>query len=275
MANDEMTGNGLSGIDAGSDPTDLTEWVIAARRGLRRDVSELVSRLELGELYVPLAASVPDAPIGEQVAIQEDLTITPHMLVDDEGLLYCALFTQAEILEPLAESLGWTTNDGPLEFCSLPAKVALDLALQVVDEKKVVGLVLNAGHESELLLQRSELASIAQGRAVPLVGYVQHIPVQEFEKTLISEVEEPPPADFVRDVERCVGQLEEIEGFEILTTFNADRDLEPHLTLSLKPRKPDVDYDAISRQIIEALGDELPQPGYVDIVFDRTPRPAD
>jgi hypothetical protein len=272
MSNDEMTGNGTSGVEASADPSDLTEWVASARRGLRRDVAELVHRLELGELFVPLAKPVPDAPLGEQLEIEDDLTITPHLIVDDEGLAYCVLFTRADILEPLSAELGWTTDGGPLEYCALPAKVGLDLALQVVDEEHVMALVLNAGHETELMLQRHEVGSLAKGQALPLVGYVQHIPMQDFEKTLIAETDEAPPAAFIQAIERCLGERDDIEGYELLNTFNADRDLEPHLTLSLKPKSIEIDFEQVTQELIEALGDDVPEPGYVDIVFDRTPK---
>lgn len=274
MSNDEMTGNGTGSLGGSSDPTDLTQWVDEARRGLRRDVAALVNRLELGELFVPLAKPVPDAPLGEHVEIDDGLTITPHLLEDSEGLLYGALFTRADILEPISEELGWTTDDGPLEYCALPAKVALELALQVLDEESVMGLVLNAGHESELMLQRSELAAIAQGKPIPLVGYVREIPMQDFEKTLIAETDEAPPAAFIQAIERCVAELDVIESYELLSTFNADRDLEPHLTLSLKPKRVEIDFEDVTQQLVEALGDDVPPPGYVDIVFDRTPKSA-
>ncbi len=125
----------MSAHDNGSggdvlDPTDLTHWVQGARRGLRRDVVELVQRIEQGELFVPLAKQVPGATIGEQMALDDDLTIAPHLLEDDQGRLFSAMFTRPDILEPVAEQLGWRTDEGALEYCSLPAKVGLDLAQQ-------------------------------------------------------------------------------------------------------------------------------------------------
>ncbi|MFO0567255.1 MAG: hypothetical protein U0263_16475 [Polyangiaceae bacterium] len=256
------------------DPTDLTHWVESARRGLRRDVVELCSRLDAGELFVPLAKQVEGAQVGERVEIDDDLTITPHMLVDEDGNLFCAMFTRPDILEPLAEELGWGTDEGALEYCSLPARVGLDIAHQVVDDERVLALVINAGHETELLLHRHEIGSIAQGRALPLVGYVRDIPLQDFEKTLIAETDEPPPADFVQKVEACLDELGTVASYEVLSTFNADRDLEPHLTLSLKPKSRDIDFEALTRRLMDAVADVVPPPGYLDIVFDHTPEPT-
>lgn len=268
----------MSAHDNGSggdvlDPTDLTHWVQGARRGLRRDVVELVQRIEQGELFVPLAKQVPGATIGEQMALDDDLTIAPHLLEDDQGRLFSAMFTRPDILEPVAEQLGWRTDEGALEYCSLPAKVGLDLAQQIVDEESVMALIINAGHETELMLHRHEIASIARGRALPLVGYVRDIPVQDFEKTLIAEADAPPPKAFLTALERCLEELGNIERYEVLSTFNADRDIEPHLTLSLRPKTRSIDFEQVTEQLIDALRDLVPPPGYVDIVFDRTPEP--
>mgnify|MGYP001159097975 CR=1 FL=1 len=233
------------------DPTDLTHWVESARRGMRRDVVEQCSRQGAGEQFVP-----------------------PHMLVDEDGNLFCAMFTRPDILEPLAEELGWGTDEGALEYCSLPARVGLDIAHQVVDDERVLALVITAGHETELLLHRHEIGSIAQGRALPLVGYVRAIPLQDFEKTLIAETDEPPPADFVQKVEACLDELGTVASYEVLSTFNADRDLEPHLTLSLKPKSRDIDFEGLTRRLMDAVADVVPPPGYLDIVFDHTPEPT-
>jgi hypothetical protein len=51
-------------------------------------------------------------------------------------------------------------------------------------------------------------------------------------------------------------------------TFNPDRDLEPHLTLTLTPRSRDVDFESVTRRIMEAVADHVPPPGYIDILFD-------
>jgi hypothetical protein len=122
------------------------------------------------------------------------------------------------------------------------------------------------------MLQKSELSSLAKGQAVPLVGYVHHIPMQDFEQTLIAETDEAPPAAFIQAIERCLKERDDIEGYELLNTFNADRDLEPHLTLSLRPKSVEIDFETVTEELTEALGDDVPPPGYVDIVFDRTPK---
>ncbi len=258
-------------LSPSDEPGDLTEVVRAARRGLRRDVALLVEHLRDAQLLLPLAKSVSGAPHGHEVELTDDLTIEPHLLADDEGNAFCPVFTRADILEPMIAQVGWMTEGNPLEYCSVPAQVALDLALQIVDEEHVVGVVVNPMHDSELMLRRTEVGSIAQGRPVPLVGYVRQIPLQDFEETLVAEGADPPPEALVSAVERCVASLDEIIGYEILSTFNADRDLEPHLTLTIRPAGGQIDFESVTHRLIDELGDLVPAPGYIDIVFDRSP----
>jgi hypothetical protein len=66
-----------------NEPTDLTPRVQAARRGLRRDVALLVEGLDGAELLVPLAKSVEGATHGAEHELTSDVTLEPHMLVDD------------------------------------------------------------------------------------------------------------------------------------------------------------------------------------------------
>lgn len=260
------TSPGVNDSDA-ADAGDLTDLVRAARRGLRRDVAALVAALDRGELLVPLAREIDDAPEGERVEIQGELKLSPHLLVDEDGQHFAALFTRPDLLAPLAETVGWTTEGAPLKFCTVPARMAFDMALQVVDEKQVMALIINAGSDSELFLRRDELASINHGRPLPLVGYVRHIPEQEDERTLIAEPADPPPPALLEALTRCVAENPVIERHSLRRTFNADRDLEPHLTLTLAT-KPDVDARALAERVFQALSEHLPPPGYIDIVFE-------
>lgn len=247
---------------------DLTPLVAGAQSGLRRDVQALTRALDSGELYVPLARPVDGVPHGERIELDEELRLVPHMLVDEDGKLFCALFTRPELMEPIAEQLEWTTDGEELEYCSIPAKLALDMALDVIDEQNVLGLVLNPMHESELLLRREELGNIANGRAVPLVGYVRDIPGVETERTLVAEAGEPPPRALLDALERALESESEVATYRLERTFNPERDLEPHLTLTLCTRRAELDHELISQRIVSAIEDELPAPGYIDVVFE-------
>jgi hypothetical protein len=246
---------------------DLTELVTQARRGLRRDIASFEAALDQTELYVALRNPIEGAAEGEAIALDRELEIVPHLLRDDEGHGYAALFTRPELVENVASELGWQTEGGELSVCSLPARVACELALGVIDEESVFGLVLDAGQPSELLLRRSELASIVAGQPVPLVGYLADLPPLDDEQVLLAEPSDPPPPAFVSALERCLAETPEITGHRLARTFNPERDLEPHLTLRLTGADG-ADRRALAERVIGAVGELVPPPGYIDIVFD-------
>ena len=249
--------------------SDLTDLVLAAKSGLRRDVSALVDALDDAELYVPLASPVEGVPHGERIELEDELRLVPHVLVDDDGKLFCALFTRPDLMEQIAEQLQWTTSGEDLEYCAVPAKLALDMALDVIDDQNVLGLVLNPMHESELVLQREEIGNIAHGRAVPLVGYVRGIPEHELEPTLVAEPGDAPSRALLEALERALESESEVANYRLERTFNPERDLEPHLTLTLCTLRADLDHENISRRIVSAIEEELPPPGYIDVVFEQ------
>jgi len=253
--------------DAAEPRQELTELVKQARRGLRRDVRSLEAGLDGGELFVALRQHVEGAPEGEAMALDRELEIVPHLLADEEGHGYAALFTSPELAEPIAEALGWTTDGRELSVCSLPARVALELALGVIDDKSVLGLVIDAGQESELMLRRTELASIVAGQALPLVGYLTDLPPLEDEQVLLAEPSDPPPPALVSALERFLAEHPEVTSHRLERTFNPERDLEPHLTLRLTAPES-ADPRALAQQAIEAVGELVPPPGYLDILFD-------
>lgn len=246
----------------------FTGVVRAARSGLRRDVETLVAALDDAELLVPLARDIPGTPLGERLSLEGELTLTPHLLPDAEGQLFVALFTHPEPLEPIVSALEWTTDGEPLKLCSLPARLALEMARDVIDTHGALGLVIDAGSDSELCLTRAEVASILNGRALPLLAYVARIPADERERTLVAEPAEPPPPELLAALDDYRAAHPEVLDYKLERTFNADRDLEPHLTLTLRVA-PEVDRSALFREVTAALDSFVPPPGYLDVIFQE------
>ena len=244
----------------------LTALVEGARRGFRRDVAALEAALDDSDLLIPLAHRIADVPEGEPVALDRELEIVPHFLSDADGARHVALFTSSDLVAISAARLGWTTDGEDLGICALPGRIACQLALELVDEKTIVGLVIDAGHASELVLRRAELASIVRGAPVPLVGYVADIPLEDDEQTLVAEPGDPPPAALTELVARCVGELPAITSHRLVRTFNPERDLEPHLTLELAV-SGEADRRALAQRIVATVANLIPPPGYLDVVF--------
>jgi SseB protein N-terminal domain len=256
------------GQDSGSGGgPDLVEKVKLARRGFRRDVAALLEALEQGDLLIPLAEPMAGATTGERTKIEGELRLMPHFLPTPEGPQFAALFTSAPLLDAVAAQLGWRTGEGELEFCSVPGGVALEMASGTLDEN-VHGVVIDAGADSELVLTAAEVRQLVTGVAIPLVGYVAAIP-DDHASTLVAEPGTPPPAELTAALERCLGELPDLSGYELLRTFNPERDLEPHPTIKLKTKPGKVDHQHVAKHVFNAVSPHLPAPGYVDIVFDE------
>jgi hypothetical protein len=223
--------------------------------------------LEQADLLIPLAEPVAGATTGERTKIAGELRLQPHFLPTPEGPMFEALFTSPPLLDAIGAQLGWGTGGGDLEFCSVPGGVALEMASGTLDEN-VRGVVIDAGAESELVLTAAEVKQLVTGQAIPLVGYVAAIP-DDHEKTLVAEPGASPSPELVSALSRCVAELAELESYELLRTFNPERDLEPHPTIKLKTKPGKVDHQHLAQHVFNAVGPHLPPPGYVDIVFDE------
>jgi hypothetical protein len=253
-----------------SPETELPPIVAAvgrARSGLRRDVQALLDQFESAELLVPLARDLPDAPEGERIELDGELSIIPHLLPDNDGQLFAPVFTHAAPVEPVASALEWTTDGEALKLCAFPAKVALEMALEVLDAGHVIGLVIDPGADSELCLTRSELSSLLLGRALPLLAYVQNIPEEDRGSTLVAEGAEPPPAELREALQSWLAQTPEVKGHRLERTFNPERDLEPHLTLTLRVPESS-DRTGLFQGVTSAIGGTVPPPGYLDVIFE-------
>jgi SseB protein N-terminal domain len=257
--------------DSSQGAQDLTPLIKAAQRGLRRDVQVLVDQLPQGELFIPLVRNIEGIKDGQRLDLDDgEVKLVPHMLLDEDGNHYAALFSHPELMATMQEQLAWKTDGADLKFCTVPALFALDMALEVVDDEHVLGLVLNAGSEYELALKRAELAGICNGKAVPLVGYVAALATDDGGETLIAEGGELAQPELISAIEACLLELPEVRGYRLLRTFNAERDIEPHPTLKLATGTGESELSRIASRMIAAIGKHLPPPGYIDIVFDRS-----
>jgi SseB protein N-terminal domain len=259
----------ILGQDSGSGGgPDLTTAVKQARRGFRRDVKALLDALEQADLLIPLAAPLSGATAGERTKIEGELRLQPHFLTMPDGPSFAALFTSPDLLDAIGGKLGWSTGGAELEFCQIPGGVALEMAAGTLDEQ-VQGVVIDAGSESELMLTAAEVKQLVTGQPIPLVGYVASIP-DDHERTVVAEAGAPPPAELIAALERCLQELPELSRYELLRTYNPERDLEPHPTIKLTPQgSGEIDYRHVAGHVFNAVSPHLPPPGYVDIVFEN------
>jgi hypothetical protein len=258
----------IDGVDEPSElAVDLTAAVIRARGGFRRDVASLVESLPKGQLFVPLMRRIENVDVGVETELGSELSLTPHLLYDEERRGHMVCFTRPELVEAAAREVDLRTDGGALEYATLPGSVVFEIALEVVDGTRVVGLLVNALHDSELILRRHELASIAQGKPLPLVGYVSEIPLSPDEERLIAKLDGPPPKPLVDAIDGVLGARPSPPRYGLHRTFSPERDLEPHFTLNLIAEDGTVD-EGLARELALALEGKLPPPGYIDIVWN-------
>lgn len=244
---------------------DATALLTRMRRGLRRDVQGFVDQIDRVALHVALSRPIPDVAIGERQQLDDEITLAPHLLpLNDTWVV--ALFSDKDQVQTVGQYMNWTTGDASLDICTLPARVGFELALQLIDEQRVVGLVLNPGDDSEIFLSRTEAASIAAGKAIPLVGYIQELDKHDGAPPLIAELKDPPPSELVQPIEAWVARCQ-FAGYKLQQTFDPDRDLEPHLTLRIDASGKAVDPNLVAPLLTELEG-RIPAPGYIDVVFD-------
>jgi hypothetical protein len=245
----------------------LTAAVEKAQSGLRTDVQSLLDLLTHGHLFVPLSDLIPGAIPGQDVELDGELSFRPHMLVHEDGSYFATAFTEPDLVAEVAEALGWNTSGEELQFVHLPAMVALDLSQAELEESQLAGIVLNPGDETELVLSRDEAASLTQGRALPLVGYVERLPEGMEAVTQIVEGADAPPVALLTALTTALSARPEVESFEVLTTYNPERDREPHLTLFVRIKDEELDRVALADDVMAHVLPHVPPPGYVDIVF--------
>ena len=254
------------------EPSALTDALLAARVGLKSQVQLLVDVLDSAQVYIPLAEDLPDAPLNEALPFEGDLTFRPHMILNEDESIFAVAFSEPDFAQEMQSALGWTTSEDELKFICVPAHVAFELCSSVVDCEQVSGLVFNPGTDAELVLLPDESASLAQGTAIPLVGYVADLPADEDGGTEEVEGADPPPQELMAALQAAKERIAELLDVSVMTTFNPERDREPHLTITLKVlSSQNLDRQALADNVMEQAAEFVPAPGYADIVFVDAP----
>lgn len=250
----------------------LRNALAQASSGLRSDVQELLDLLADSHVYIPLSEDLPDAPEGKQIELDGDLTFRPHMILGEDEAIFAVAYSDPSLCDAMQKSLGWTTSGGDLKFICVPADVALDLAQVTIDGQGVSGLVFNPGTDEELVLRRDEVASFSQGVAIPLVGYVSELGPDDEEAAQVVEGAAPPPQVLLDALQLVQKAQADLLGFNVSTTFDPERDREPHLTITLiVTGRHDLNRPALADLVMDEVGEHIPPPGYADIVFRDAP----
>ena len=236
-----------------------------ARSGLKSDVAKLIEEVPAGALFIPLSRAIPGLEDGDAIDVDEEVTLSPHVLVDGEDRLYVALFTREEFIGPVKQAMDWKTDDEELEYCGLPAELALKIAHEACGNEQIVGAVVNAMQDTELVLHQDELGHLTQGQAIPLIAYVEGVEGEAANAEDIADDDLPP--DFKSALDACVANADLVTGYSVQRAFDPERDREPHLALRFALNAAVEDYEDLRNIIVATLEGRVPPPGYIDILF--------
>lgn len=259
-----------TGAEEDDEIAELSGLLLAAQSGRRSDVQDLIDAAEDLSVFLPLSQPIQGAEEGVDFEVHDDLSLRPHMLLDTDEQPYAVAFSDPELAAELAEELEWRTGGDELQFVRVPLQVAFEISQEQVEGKAIRGLVFNPSTDVELVLSRDEASHLLQGKAIPLVGYVAELDEDE-EGTLILEDADPPPPSLLETLGAQVAAIDELRGFEVHTTFNPERDREPHLTITLEIASDDVDRGSVAERVMAEATRHLPAPGYADVVFSVVP----
>src|SRR5258708_7622862 len=165
-----------------ADFCDLTEALLGARRGLRRDIATLIDRLPRGGLYAPLSAAIPGSAPDAVNRAESETSLSCQALFDPQGRRFGVFFTRPEFLSGFGKNAGWKTDSGPLLYVGLAGPAAFALQGASLASGGLAGLVINPALPEELTLTAEEAMMIGKGEAIPLERYVGDLPLQPGEE---------------------------------------------------------------------------------------------
>lgn len=246
---------------------DLTEVVRGAKRGRYRDVEHLCQFLDKGKFFIPLQETTTVAKSGIQVG--DDQWINPHLIQHPDGPLYGTICTSSAMVKILEDKLQWKTEGGPLQFARTPATMALNVILKLMEEEKIMGLIINPYDDSNLILNAQEVDALVNNAPIPFVAYAHASPMGPDESMRIIRREDPFPDEFVSIVEDYTSSHDELESCEIVESFNAERDIEPNILINLKTTTEECDFSSIASVLIEKTRNILEPARNIIIFFNE------
>jgi hypothetical protein len=160
--------------------------------------------------------------------------------------------------------MNWKTEAGPLEICEMPAKTALEFALQLTDEGKVHGAVLNPFHPTGFKLTGSEIRSLLKR---DLNQYLDSQPIRPGEHFITREPTRPLPSELLQALDAFVAITPEIQRYHFLEVVSAERE-RPILLLTINIKQK-VDEQSLVHKLTTVLEGKLSSPyEYLDIRFE-------
>ncbi|MEZ0374584.1 MAG: hypothetical protein ACAI44_36185, partial [Candidatus Sericytochromatia bacterium] len=248
---------------------DLTELVIRAHRGLKRDVAPLVEALPEGGFFLSLARSLglPD----ELTVPPAEAAVSSHMLQHPDGSVYVALFTRPEFARQAQQEQNWETEGSKPEICPLPARNALYYAWKLLTgNEQVVGLFINAYQEQSLLLNRVELQNFFNGLVTPLEAYAMQTPFEEEDSIMVRPADITSIDQFQETVKQFMDSNPDISGYEVVALFDEQRNMQPYLAINFKTERSEDKYREAAESFVKLVNENVQMPERLEIMFNES-----
>lgn len=247
---------------------DLTDLVIQASRGLKRDVAPLVDALPEGGFFLSLARSLglPD----ELTLPAPEAAVSSHMLQHPDGSVYVSLFTRPEFAHEAQQQQAWMTDEGKPEVCPLPARNALYYAWKLLEgNEQVIGLFINAYQDKSLLLNRPEIQNLFSGIATPIEAYAMQVPFEEEDSIMIRPADVSSVANFNETVQKFIDETPGMTGYEVVALFDEQRNMQPYLAINFKTESDQDKYAEIAQSFVTMFNQNVDMPERLEIMFNE------
>jgi hypothetical protein len=194
-----------------------------------------------------------------------------HVTWSRDGLAWIPVFSSAEALASAGSGHSWQTDGGELQMAALPFEDLVAVLNQAFLDEQTGGIVFDLGLDTQLVLSSDEVLSLAAGTAIPITDLAGQQPARGDEQMYVGEPAESSE-QLVSQIQQILGREPHVTGSHLYQVFIPERDVMPHLLLSLTSPAADATREEIGIRVSDAVAQlDVPPPGYIDVMFDFDP----
>lgn len=255
---------------------ELTDLARRATSGKRTPVRRFLNELKEASVLVPThpgpnpGPSIDREEVDRTESGQENRELRPRVLETDSGTPFLPLFTGRSFLEAFLERMDPETESFEGSFRSVTGSEGLGLAEQLRQRGTVEGVVFDLYQDTELRVFHEEVKQLARDKAVPLKQHLLGEEVGEGSMHIVPPPETTVPDAFTETLQEYVRDRPDLESSSWVWGLNPEVDNRPHLIVNLETGGDDVDREAHVKRLIGLLEGTIPEPGFVEVVFDKT-----
>jgi len=255
---------------------DLTELAENATSGKRTPVRRFLNGLKQATVFVPTHPGPPtgsSSGAGEVDAeddTQEEDELRPRILQTNTEIPFLPLFTDRSFLEEFLERMSKEEGGGNNDVRSISGPKALGVADQLMERGTIEGMIFNLYQDNELRVFHEEVKQLAKDKAVPLKQHLLGKEVGEGNIQMVPPPQTTVPGEFTETLREYIRDQPDLDASSWVWGVNPEVDNRPHLIVNLETSRDDVDREEHVNRLIDLLEGSIPEPGFVEVVFDRS-----